>query len=111
MRRWRDVGNAVVVVFLTWLLVVWAFDIPRYVLPGPAAVLEAIHERRAELVEHTAVTGGEALLGITVGAAFGTISAIVITSFRRLGPVVHSLLVWSQVVPKIALVPIFVVWF
>lgn len=98
-------------ILVGWQLAVTAFDIPSYVLPTPAAVLQALVVRRDELLGNTLVTAQETLLGFGVAIVVGVGAATLIAFSRVAAAVVYPLLISSQVIPKVALVPLFVIWF
>ena len=62
MRLWRPFVVLAGLVLL-WQLIVWVTDAPRYILPGPPAVLKALAVHAAALAGHAGVTLAEILLG------------------------------------------------
>lgn len=99
----------IAVIFLWWLAVV-AFDIPKYLLPSPQSVIPELIESRASLWTHSLVTINEIVLGFALSVVtaipLGLLIALSPTAKRMLYP----LLVFIQLVPKIAIAPLFVVW-
>ena len=101
-------GLAVLVV---WQWLVTAFEVETYILPRPSLIAETLWEHRAELWEATVVTTVEVLLGFGLAVVVSVPVAMLIVSFRWFDRLIYPFLVLLQTVPKIALAPLFVVWF
>lgn len=99
------------VLILLWQVLCVVFAVPDYVLPTPLAICQAISENWSRLLWHSFVTFYESMLGFGLGIVIGLPLAMAISSSRWLEQTVYPLLVASQSVPKVALAPIFVVWF
>ncbi|MEZ2126366.1 MULTISPECIES: ABC transporter permease [unclassified Sinorhizobium] len=99
----------VALIALWWLAVV-VFNIPAYLLPPPHAVLPELVSQRQSLWNHSLVTIQEIVFGfalsIVTAIPLGLLIALSPTAKRMLYP----LLVFIQLVPKIAIAPLFVVW-
>jgi len=95
---------------LAWWLAIRLFGIPAYLLPPPGDVLPKLMEARQSLWNHTLVTMEEIVLGF----ALSVVSAIPLGLLIALSPAakrsLYPLLVFIQLVPKIAIAPLFVVW-
>jgi NitT/TauT family transport system permease protein len=93
-----------------WWLLVTLFDVPAYLLPPPQDVLPRLISARQSLWNNTLVTLEEIVLGfalsIVTAIPLGLLIALSPTAKRMLYP----LLVFIQLVPKIAIAPLFVVW-
>ena len=94
-----------------WQLVVWATELPPYILPGPAAVFTALVERGDLIAQHGVVTLAEILLGLALGLLLGAGSALVIAYVRPARRWLMPLLVMSQALPVFAIAPLLVLWF
>jgi NitT/TauT family transport system permease protein len=95
-----------------WWLVVLVFGLPEYVLPTPAAVFDRIIETwTGQLFSATLVTGKETLIGFVVAIAVAVPLAVLITYSKIAERFLYPMMVSSQVVPKVAIAPLFVVWF
>ena len=96
-----------------WAASVAIFDIPDYLLPGPTAVFAEIIEHslsRVALMKHAWVTAYETILGFGAAIAVAVPLAVLMVYSRIAAALLYPGLVISQVVPKIALAPIFIVW-
>ena len=94
-----------------WQTVVWATGVPPYILPGPWRVARAWEAHIGVILDHTARTASEILLGLLLGAALGAVSALAMTAFRPARLWLMPVLVVSQAVPVVALAPLLVLWF
>jgi NitT/TauT family transport system permease protein len=100
---------AAVTVF--WELAIRLFHVPTFVLPAPSAVIRSLIENWAQLASATESTALEILLGFVLAAITGIAIALVIVRFDRFGRALYPLIVLFQNVPKVALAPIFILWF
>ena len=101
----------VMLALLLWQAAVWLGDLPRFILPGPAAVAQTLWHSRALIAEHALVTLTEVLAGLMLGAALGGISAIGLAASALVRRLVQPILVFTQAVPVFALAPILTLWF
>jgi NitT/TauT family transport system permease protein len=99
------------------VLLFWQFGIghlvnPRYV-SDPATIGARIVELAAEgeILRHVTVTLGEAAAGFLVGSVLGLASAFALAQTRRGYAVFEPFLVGFYSIPKIALAPLFILWF
>jgi putative hydroxymethylpyrimidine transport system permease protein len=95
---------------ILWQAAVLATGAPGYILPSPAAVLEAGLTNGGVLIRHAAVTGGEILAGFAIGAALGSLTALAMARFAALRSWILPVVVASQAVPVFALAPVLVLW-
>lgn len=96
---------------LLWEAAIHLFAVPLYVLPPPTAILRSLEGDFALLMAAAAVTAKEIVIGFLLSAVIGVALALVIERFRLLGRAVYPLIVFFQTVPKVALAPIFILWF
>jgi NitT/TauT family transport system permease protein len=112
--RRRAIGGAsVVVAIVLWEAVVRLLAVPPTVLPGPIEVVRRLwrmftHE---SLMTHISTTLSEIAVGVLIGLVVGIVMAFAMSRSRVLEKVFTPVLVAVQVAPKIALAPLFVLWF
>lgn len=96
-----------------WKAYVVVFNVSPFILPPPEAVLSGlVHVLREDLIlTHIRVTLTETLLGFVIACAIGIGLGVVLGKVRWLEQSVNPFIVATQVVPKIALVPLFIMWF
>ena len=93
-----------------WWAAVEAFKIPAYLLPGPGAVFSRLVTDSGLLWTHSKVTLIEILLGfgLTVVTAIPLGLLIALSALAK--QVVYPPIMLMQLVPKIAVAPLFLVW-
>jgi NitT/TauT family transport system permease protein len=112
-RGWRPfiLPTATLVVALVgWELFVRVKRVPSAILPPPTEVIETLIAVRSLLIEHSWPTTVETVLGFLLATVVGIAVAIAITYSRAMREALYPLLVVFQLIPKIALAPLFIVW-
>ncbi len=101
-----------ILVFLAvWEAGVALYRMPAYLLPAPSVIFETFVTELPRLAYHGWVTAYEMLLGYALAVAVAVPLAIAITSSQRFDSFVMPTLLFFQVVPKVAIAPLFLVWF
>jgi NitT/TauT family transport system permease protein len=117
VRSGRPVPDAILalglMVFVTvaWELAIRLFHVPTFVLPAPSAIVRQLIESRARLASAAMSTAVEIFLGFMLASLTGIVIALVVVRFERFGRALYPLIVLFQNVPKVALAPIFILWF
>ncbi|WP_298639757.1 ABC transporter permease [uncultured Cardiobacterium sp.] len=109
VRRLGKTCAVTAVLLALWQLATLAA--PPYILPPPAAVFARIYSARAQLLTHAAITLGEIGLGLLIGTALGSLTALALQYSRLLRELLAPLLVSSQAIPVYALAPLLTLWF
>ena len=99
------------ILLVLWDLTIRIFRIPPYLIPAPEAVVGQLVAEWPRLLRESVVTTYATLGGFALSVAFGIPMALLIAYSRTIESFVYPLLVFSQSVPKIAIAPLFVVWF
>jgi len=101
------------VLLLGWEWAARAIGVSALVFPAPSAVLRALWNGLASgyFQPHIAATGSEVLLGLAIGCLLGFGSGVVLAESAALRRLLMPYVVTSQVIPKLALAPLFIVWF
>jgi ABC-type nitrate/sulfonate/bicarbonate transport system permease component len=84
---------------------------PEYLLPAPSAILYRVLSDWPILVKHSMVTLTEIAIGFLVGGFCGVLLAVLITHNRFAERVVMPLALLLQTTPKLAIAPLFLIWF
>jgi len=101
-----------ILVFLViWQLGVVVSKAPAYLLPAPTEIARTFIDEFPRLLRHGWVTTYEMLLGYLLAVAIAVPLAIAITSSQRFDQFVMPTMLFFQVVPKVAIAPLFLVWF
>jgi NitT/TauT family transport system permease protein len=96
---------------LGWELVVRGFSVRSIILPPPSEIVGVMVTRHQLLLGHLWPSLYMTALGFMLSVLGGIAVAIVITYSRVLRLGLYPVIVVSQVIPKIAIAPLFVVWF
>src|SRR5947207_12250814 len=80
-------------------------------MPAPLAVVKQVVAEWPRLLSESVVSTYATLGGFALSIAVGIPIALMIAYSRTVESFVYPLLVFSQSVPKIAIAPLFVVWF
>lgn len=114
MRRDAAVSLALgLLCLLAWEVVVAQVHISPLVLPAPSAIASSLWKGLASgfLWPHIVLTTMEALLGLLLGACLGFIGGVTLGESASLRRIFMPFVLVSQVIPKLALAPLFIVWF
>jgi NitT/TauT family transport system permease protein len=102
-----------VAVVAAWQLAVSALGVSHLIFPGPVGVARSIHDifQSGEVWPHLWVTLYEILAGFALGAFAGFVLGALIGQSALLELVLYPYVVAFQTVPKVAVAPLFVLWF
>ena len=101
----------IIVLIIGWDLCIRLFKIPPYLVPTPWQVVEQLFKEWPMLWREALPTLYATLGGFVLSALVGVPVAMWIAYSRLVESFVYPLLVFSQSVPKVAIAPLFVVWF
>ena len=106
-------ASLLVAVLAIWELAARQFGLSALVLPAPSAVALSLWSGLASgyFWPHLWATLQALLLGLLIGSAVGLLAGMVLAESELLERVLKPYVVVSQVVPKLALAPLFVLWF
>lgn len=97
--------------FLAWQIAVEAFKVPAYLLPTPTAIVLDMVKHWRLLSEHALITLWEIGLGFAVSIIIAMPLAVMFTYSRIFEKLFYPLIVGTQTIPKVAVAPLFLVWF
>ncbi|MET3479360.1 ABC transporter permease [Variovorax atrisoli] len=104
-------AGALVGFFVLWEVLCLASGVSDLVLPRPSQVAQVLFEKMPLLWPHSAQTLYTTLAGFVLGVAAGVVIGVAIGSSKLAYDVTYPLLVGFSSIPKVAVVPLFVVWF
>jgi NitT/TauT family transport system permease protein len=96
---------------LAWYLFVELGQVPKFVMPSPYETLHALLVPNYRWPENIAVTSVEIFGGYALAVVIGIALALVFTWSRWLEMATMPLLVSLNMIPKVALGPLIIVWF
>jgi len=106
----QTIGSFISVVLL-WEAAVVVFGIRAYILPRPTEILVTLFEQSEHLWKAALYTSRSLIVGYLIAIISGILLALPVAFSKFMQRAVYPLLVVSQLVPKVALAPIFVIWF
>jgi NitT/TauT family transport system permease protein len=95
---------------LIWQVIVTALRIPAVILPPPVEIATELWRALPILLRHAVPTTLDSLMAFSLATALGVGLAVAITYSPLLRDTLYPNLVLFQLIPKIALAPLFVVW-
>jgi NitT/TauT family transport system permease protein len=96
---------------IAWEVLIVALKVPEYLVPAPSKFLARLFQSRQLIWTQTLVTAYEVVLGFTAAAVISIPLALLIASVPALERGVYPIIVFFQLIPKIAIAPLFIVWF
>ncbi|MDV3125192.1 ABC transporter permease [Mycobacterium sp. 21AC1] len=106
---WRPLV-LVAALLVAWWAVTATELVAPYILPSPGDTWRTAQENAAYLAENTWVTTWETVIGFLIAAVVGEFVAVMMVYSASLEKTVYPLILFAQVVPKIAIAPLFIVW-
>ncbi|MFI6938207.1 ABC transporter permease [Streptomyces sp. NPDC050418] len=108
-KSWRPVA-LLIACFAAWWVIAAAELVEPYLVPSPGKTFEVILDKPDYLWQHSWVTTYETLIGFAVAVAIGVFAAVIMVYSATVEKTLYPILLFAQVVPKIAIAPLFVVW-
>jgi len=96
---------------LAWQVFVIAYKVPAYLLPSPTDIAHTFIDQLPKLIHHGWITTYEMLGGYALAVVVALPLALAITSSARFNALVMPTMLFFQIVPKVAIAPLFLVWF
>lgn len=98
------------------LLVAWEaacriFKIPTFFLPPPTAIAQAFVDYSGPLARNSWITLETTLIGFGMAVGFGMLLGLLVGWSRAIYAGLYPLMIGFNAIPKVALVPILVLWF
>jgi NitT/TauT family transport system permease protein len=97
-------------IILLWAIIVWAFNIPQYLLPSPVAVFKELVTSWGLIWDNTLTTLLEIALGFVIAIVIAIPLGLLIALSMPARQILYPPVVVLQLVPKIAIAPLFIIW-
>lgn len=112
----RTIGEyalSVGVFIAIWWIYVAVKHVPAYILPSPPKVWNSLEKMfvKGTVYPHLWTTTYEVIFGFVIGAFLGIVLGYIFIKVDALKTMLMPYLIFLQTAPKIALVPLFVIWF
>jgi NitT/TauT family transport system permease protein len=111
IRRKLMSASLIVLFFVGWEVFCLASGMSDLILPRPSQVFATLFTRMPVLWPHIVQTLSTTMLGFVLGVALGAFLGALIGSSRLAYDTAYPLLIGFSSIPKVAVVPIFVLWF
>jgi NitT/TauT family transport system permease protein len=102
---------ATAALFVVWEAACRIFNIPIFFLPPPSLVFKAVIEFWPALYKHSLFTLSSTLVGFAMAVGFGLLLGLAVGWSRAIYAGVYPLMIGFNAIPKVAVVPILVLWF
>jgi NitT/TauT family transport system permease protein len=102
---------ATILFFLAWEVGCRVLKIPTFVLPSPSESVAALIEYWPAIWINAVHTMMTTLLGFAIAVVFGVLLGVIVGASPLLYRALNPLLIGFNSVPKVALVPVLVLWF
>ncbi len=107
---WRP-ALVLAAIFAAWWFVAAQEYVPNYLVPTPGQVWDTMTGQWATLAHHSLITLYETVIGFVLASILGLVTAVGIAYSRSLDKALYPIVLFAQVIPKIAVAPLLVVWF
>ncbi|MGT2912011.1 ABC transporter permease [Streptococcus cameli] len=103
---WVGIG----LLLLVWQGMGYLKLLPKYILPTPIEIVQAVIRDRELLLQHSLYTLRTAMLGLFLGVVIACLLALVMDRYSWINDMLYPILVVIQTIPTIAMAPILVLW-
>jgi len=111
VRRYMLAILAHIALIVAWYLFVTLGNVPKFVMPSPGATLDALLQPNYSWWTNVSVTATEIFGGYFLALVGGVALALAFTWSKTLESFFMPLLVSLNMIPKVALGPLIIVWF
>ncbi|CAN1534778.1 TauC ABC-type nitrate/sulfonate/bicarbonate transport system, permease component [Burkholderiaceae bacterium] len=111
LRRRASSVALVILFFAAWEFFCLASGMSDLILPRPSQIFQTLWERMPILWPHIVQTVSTTMFGFALGVLLGVVLGALIGSSRIAYDTAYPLLIGFSSIPKVAVVPIFVLWF
>jgi NitT/TauT family transport system permease protein len=109
----REIGLPVATALafcMLWQYLVTSGRVPALYLPPPLDIVQKMGASLPELIVNGAISGGEALLAFLIATTVGFVGGLMLAYSSLLRDTLYPFIVGFQLIPKVALAPLFIVW-
>jgi len=94
-----------------WELVCRVFAIEEVILPPPTSVARSMVQYWQPIAYHSGQTLMTTMIGFAIAVAFGLALGLFVGAWRTLYDALYPLMVAFNAIPKVAIVPVLIIWF
>src|SRR5512136_976081 len=103
--------GGIVGLIVCWQLVIVLFSIPEFILPTPYVTGISFLSKLGLLFPNALATMYETCVGLVLAIIFSVVFSVILVWFKLVEKTVMPVMVFLQTTPKIAVAPLFLVWF
>jgi NitT/TauT family transport system permease protein len=100
-----------IALFALWEAACRIFNIDKFILPAPSETFAAIVQYWRPLLRHSFVTLWTTIAGFAIAVVFGVVLGLIVGWSRTIYRGLYPVMIGFNSIPKVAVVPILVVWF
>jgi NitT/TauT family transport system permease protein len=93
-----------------WQISVTAAKVNPTILPPPTAIMARLIDSYPLILQNAVYTGTETVMAFAISVPLGIVLAIAISYSKLINWALYPNLIFFQLIPKIALAPLFIVW-
>jgi NitT/TauT family transport system permease protein len=97
--------------FLIWEIGCWAFDVAPFVLPRPTLIFKTMYQFHSQLLDHSLHTLFTTVIGFVLAVIGGLLIGLAVGASPFVYAGLYPVLIGFNSIPKVALVPVIVIWF
>lgn len=101
----------VIAALVLWEVIIKLFKVPEILVPSPSAIFVSLADNFGLLMKSSGTTLAIIVYGFALSAVLGIGLALLLVRLPLVSKATYPLIVLFQTVPKVALAPIFVIWF
>jgi NitT/TauT family transport system permease protein len=98
-------------IFIVWELGCLAFNVPAFILPRPTVFMEVLMRLHEAILHHAFQTLFTTVIGFALAVVFGILFGVAIGASPMVYDGAYPLLIGFNSIPKVAVVPVLVIWF
>ena len=100
-----------IAMLVLWEAAVHILRIPEFFLPPPTTVARAIYDYWPAIYKNSLITLWSTVVGFLLAVGFGLVLGIIVGWSRSIYAGLYPLMIGFNAIPKVAVVPILVLWF
>lgn len=105
------VALAGLVVALSWWMAAEFLGLSEFILPGPGKTIEELMSNLDKYLEHGISTTTAAMIALVLAIGFAVVASSISSTVGWVQNIIEPILVFIQIIPKVALIPLFLIWF
>jgi NitT/TauT family transport system permease protein len=99
------------IMLIMWEAIVRLFRVPVFFLPPPTLIAEALVDFWGPIYRNSLFTLSTTLIGFGLAVGFGLLLGLIVGWSRSIYAGLYPLMIGFNAIPKVAVVPILVLWF